>query len=610
MTGLQNYYNSLLGIEVAVLGICVAVFFVFIQIIYSRFSDREVQLILKDTVLIIFMLLSVVLLGWTAFAGLSLTLGQYDFVPQYYFHTQELVSAGWMLVLIWIGLGGTVALFLGAVLRNFRYLQPSQFLLDSLKRATTNAIESFLHKKYGIVSPKDNRMWRMSVVLAQFDQSGKVQEEVLDTETTQLKAQEEELEQSMVFDRQMKRYSYLTKISQKATDPFASANQIAIDALVRLDLVTYNRFLESVTAISDRFIKVRKKIEGWPNWDANRGLLSHYLEHLIDMFNAHAEVIQHQGLGSVILSILDTTQSIAEMLVDSGNTDSLKVLTNFWKRIAETRVTSHPVVVKRVINLFEKTAERIMDQHNEKDNGLDEMFVCIGWLGEKLFIGQSYHEEPLMPDDWEYKNQTQNLFAALFSISAIYDQNHPDWYPLIYFDAVDVVFRRLMMLTPEESKHITNFPDVVFQLYYIFYSFGVAAIKVGNRSGADLAATNLRNAIKSIVASSFKDMAAEALKMLFKLGATAAGHSDKFTTAGFLNDRLDDWIHKELVGMASASDVYSEGLEIYLHADGDRKAVERYMFRVGYDLHTDFGLNLKNPDETQPDSSTEEDGLS
>jgi len=73
MDSIVSFYNNLFAIEIAVFGIIAAAIFVFLQIVYSQFSYREVYGIFKNVFLILFLVISTITLLLTAAGSLLLS---------------------------------------------------------------------------------------------------------------------------------------------------------------------------------------------------------------------------------------------------------------------------------------------------------------------------------------------------------------------------------------------------------------------------------------------------------------------------------------------------------------------------------------------------------
>src|SRR4030042_4765484 len=73
MDSIVSFYNNLFTIEIAAFGIIAAAIFVFLQIVYSQFSYREVYGIFKNVSLILYLIISIATLLLTAAGSLILS---------------------------------------------------------------------------------------------------------------------------------------------------------------------------------------------------------------------------------------------------------------------------------------------------------------------------------------------------------------------------------------------------------------------------------------------------------------------------------------------------------------------------------------------------------
>src|SRR5690606_8110162 len=213
---------------------------------------------------------------------------------------------------------------------------------------------------------------------------------------------------------------------------------------------------------------------------------------------SHLEIIDQFGLNSLRIKILGKTDQISGMLVVNRHDRALALLASFWKRIADKYMVGHPQVFTTVIKCFRNATESLAknDVQGEAVNG---MFRDIGWLGEKLFLKESIiEEEPLMPDDHEQSNLFDDLMNMILGLEDIYTKLHPEWYPLVYFDAVDVVFIRLVEAVQAKKFKLKNENTSIFNLLWIYSSFAEAALLAGNSDGAALAAIRIKESIKKL----------------------------------------------------------------------------------------------------------------
>ena len=93
----------------------------------------------------------------------------------------------------------------------------------------------------------------------------------------------------------------------------------------------------------------------------------------------------------------------------------------------------------------------------------------MGWLGEQLLIEETPAKKPLMMD-YEYVTNYDSLLECLYSIGSELEEKEKDGYPLIFFDAVQVVIRKIIEVY-DEYEDVNKFDDDIFSLTHIFYSY-------------------------------------------------------------------------------------------------------------------------------------------
>ena len=86
-----NFYNTLLGIEIAVFGIISAVIFVFVQLVYSKFSYKLINSILANKWLVGFYLLSFIDLLLTSIGSIFLLFNEHNYFPNINFGFNKII---------------------------------------------------------------------------------------------------------------------------------------------------------------------------------------------------------------------------------------------------------------------------------------------------------------------------------------------------------------------------------------------------------------------------------------------------------------------------------------------------------------------------------------
>ena len=607
LDNLLSYYNTLLTIEVAVIGIIVAAIFVFVQLVYSRFSYKEVRQILLDPSLIAFLILSAAVLGFTSLASLSLALGSHDFFPRFNFNTRAWITDPHILLSLSILLLATALLFLLLIARNLKFLHPGNLLAFSSRTWKKDYVKKYLFNKYGIPEPYPAISILFSLDESEYEGAlAEVEEElrmkmtgekseVKQKSDARIKFEKEQREKEEQHEKDLLSYEQLQKKVKNTQNPFSDANQIALEAIGRLDLRTYYRFLAELESFfSSLFDQLDEQSQQSISWNPNKDLPEHAVRLLIDLFLSHLEMIDQFGLHSARIEILRTTDRLAKVLVKNTNHNALARLASFWKRMADKYMVGQPQLYTQIVNSFRDIIVSITEVDGDGESA-NEMYRDLGWLGEKLFLKEAVlEEEPLMPDDMEQSSLLDDLMNAVLKVGDIYTDKHPQWYPLIYFDAVDVIFLRIVEAVSKGTIKIKNSEQSIFNLLWVYSSFAEEALMVGNSSGAALSAMRLKASVEELHKVSLEKRRNEAIDLLLWLAAFAAGHHDKFESTDLLSGKtFEDWVIDAIMPYMDSYDISSEVLEIYIKGKGDRAGVKDFIVKLADSTGLNFRLNIE-----------------
>ena len=153
MDPITSFYNNLFAVEIAVFGIIVAVIFVFLQIVYSQFSYREVYGIFKNIFLIPFLIIGVLTLLLTATGTLLLSFPELNPILGNDLAVKDILRNWGMAFSILSSFLLSLVLFIVFTLRNISYIRPSRITLLISKKVKREQIRDYLLNKYGIPAP-------------------------------------------------------------------------------------------------------------------------------------------------------------------------------------------------------------------------------------------------------------------------------------------------------------------------------------------------------------------------------------------------------------------------------------------------------------------------
>jgi len=587
MDSIVSFYNTLFSIEIAVFGIIAAAIFVFLQIVHSQFSYRAIYAIFKNRMLVLYLIISTLTLLFTAAGSLILSFPGFSSIPGATLVTPDIfrnwVVASSLLASFLLSL----ILFIVFTVSNIRYIRPSRVALLISKGITNDQIRDFLLRKYGVPAPDDwlflSRQYGTELVFirAKGPESDK-KRELGEKENAQIERKKQQLAKTILENK--KRHEMVKKAVEHAENPMEPIDALMLKAINSVDLATIEEIQSLLLRISTNFIRHYKDDADKTEWSPDSGIIQKYLEYLRELFRMHLSMCDRQKLDPVKVRCLETTEKTARQVI-AANAGAIEKILTFWKEIADDAIGESRIIFNKVIQLYQGLADYAFEKGIEDNKDwLDEIFRDLGWLGERLISQQGIEEKPIMCN-YDYFNEYDQLFEALSSFGYDYSHKYPTAYPLIYFDAVSVVF---LQLVPAFKKYQnTRLKENIFSLMYIYASFAEAAIPNGNSIGAALATSRLKESYNDLVSQGLEESAKEAIKLLVRIGGLAARHKDKLEKVDFLgNQTIDKFIIDILVKSPFQDKVTSEVGEAYMHFDLDWD----FVVEMGKLLRTNFGF--------------------
>jgi hypothetical protein len=181
---------------------------------------------------------------------------------------------------------------------------------------------------------------------------------------------------------------------------------------------------------------------------------------------------------------------------------------------------------------------------------------------------------------------------TILSYESEYSRKYPNLYPLIYFDAIWVIFSKLLEIYTNSQKN--ELKNNIFNCVFVYYSFGKAAIFVENEDGAALATSKLKQCYDNSIEQKVSDIEGDIAELLIELGGYAADKSKKLVGKSFLNCKLEDYIIECLRerGIPNSRNLNKVVLDIALPGKGDYDARWNYVKKLGGVLQTNFDMNF------------------
>lgn len=585
MDSVASFYNNLFAIEIAVFGIIAAAIFVFLQIVYSQFSYREVYGIFKNVFLILFLVISMITLLLTAAGSLLISFPELN--PAFSANLGvNSIFRNWTVAfsLLFLFLLSLV-LFAVFTFRNISYIRPSKVALLISKGIKREQIQDYLLNKYGITPPDhwlflSRPMDFVTVRSAGFDTDER--QELSEEERAQIESKKQRVERQLSDNK--KTYEKVKQVVEHAQDPIEPLNALMLRAINNVDLGTISETQSILLDISADFIENCRNDRNAKEWSPYSGMSQKYLEYLTDLFRVHLSMCDRQKLDSVKLTILETSEKIAYKVI-SVDLNGLDIILTFWKEVADNAIGKSREIFNKIMQLYRNLADCAFERGiDDNKNWLDEIFRHLGWLGERLISRHGIEEKPLMRDH-KYFNEYDQLFEILLTCSHEYNNKYQTSYPLIYFDFVDVIFLQLVSVAKKAQSQVLK--ENIFSCLYVYSSFAEVAIPKGNSNGAALATTRLKDSYDKLVSEGLEESANEAIGLLVIIGGMAARYKDKLQKVEFIRGGLiDQYIKDTIVTSPCRDKIISAIREARIHQDADWD----FVVEMGKRLETNFGF--------------------
>jgi len=565
-------YHSLLSLETGLLAIATAIFFIFFQLVYASFSLAEFYLILRQKQFKIFFTLQFVVIVMTLLSATSLSIS-HNFI--FYDLRSNVVFSNpyWISVLLAI-LASSMFLFIYLVILLFNLINPSNMAELIYSNIKTEDIRKFILNKYGMYEPSSFFLPRIFIN----DQKEQNEEEI--------KLKREEAETSF---EQLK-----SDIKSYMDSPLNPMLELGQKYLINSNLTAFASLLEYYCHISEDFVTSFNQVENALQWNPYIKLIDNYIEHLLLQFDSFKEIIRKQGIYSSEITVVEILKRISLGLIEYNQNDSVSLIIRYLKQIAKDFTTISPEVVKSVINTISDVGESVLQDNAAKsDNRLtDEIFRALGSIGENIVLLSQVKKETYMWDD-DYETEFDVVMNRLLGFNGIYKENASTAYPLIYFDALDVVILQLLNRYQEDKK----INDTIFSLFYEYFSFGEQAIYGKNKAGVDLALTRLVQIHEKFIECNYEEFAKSTIREIVRFGALIAIHKDELIGKGFIYEDLLDYVVEKIY---QNQYVFHEVISNELHecsiklafdsGKNNHDVVWDYIVRLGMRLKTNFGF--------------------
>lgn len=336
--------------------------------------------------------------------------------------------------------------------------------------------------------------------------------------------------------------------------------------------------------------------------DKKYGDLSSLVRYYTSVLENANEISHANGLQSVSTELLESSSRVVDILIKENEVAPLDVLLEFWVAMANVSIALNPTVFKRAVSIIGESGQSILKNTEYEWESIsdfaDNVSRALGLLGEKLLAEGPPEKKAMMIGDSETRFNT--LVNAVLNIGWDMHSKRADVYPLIYFDCLYVIAKKLAPYCKDEEDYDRDIGDSLFSLMYELFSFGEAAITAGNLRGAGLALLKLEEHLKIAEQNNLERHKQYALDEVLRLGALAEVADIKGVPEFWYGDgdNLADISIHLLRKYISGHTLDKEAYEVLIKTStsGKHDQMMGYLRRAGRALGTDFGMNLSEED--------------
>lgn len=589
MSDLSSYYSLLFSTEITVFGIISAVILVFVQLIYSNYSYRQIWNVFKDPGIKLFFGLCALDLLMTAAAVYILLvyptiiyLGPFSSIGVV---THPLYAFSCLLLI------GVSILFFGVlIVTNIRHLQPHRAIHILARSLRYNDFRDFLWRRYPLEPPFNLLIG--TVHLTWDDQENIETDEGRAVRlSTKSEANRRELDSIE---------SEINSINQRvadAEDPLLPLRDMMIQFIKRSDLSSLAEASNVLSSTCKEFLGKIRSTTG-EKWTPEGSLPMSLTKHLIGTLQTILEIADREGLDSAKKDILAVSVSYATYLFGCGRYLELEAILMFWQKVADESIGKSSSTFQLIIEYYGQICELIVDslvespassREDTREDVLNRAFHKLGWLGERLLEKVPMESSSIM-SNYEYSNEYDALLNFLLNASDKYDRQLPTHYPLAYFDALYVVLRKLIDVYKQRKD--ADLDEDLFRISYAFSSFAERAISARNAIGAALAVLRVWEVHEDLKKAKLDKQALDVVKPLVRIGILAAAYRNRLERVDFLSKPIHEWIAEKLVesGENYEDDIAREYIHVAVENSDGHENAWAYLKELGIRMSNNFGF--------------------
>lgn len=569
-----NVYTTLFGTIITIFGISVAAIIALAQILQPVLSHSQTRRLIRSKSVIVTGLLM----------SISLIMVSVGIIGLSYEHNLFSANLGLNTILSTVGyLVVLLILIISTVVMTIRiFYQQSSLLIpkNALKNFEDNISIEELRKYFsykGAVRPFPP----MGKYLIKFTGEDEVtSDEDADKEYEEIKKQ---------YKKELTQYEAAKKAGKHSENPLAPLESYLFSHLKKGDLSSFTSTLKTFESL----VKAASKDE------QTKKYLHQVIAYYGRVLERIAESAVSDGAISFLSESLESSHRLANYLIKQKQIASIDTLQSYWKNTAYDSMSSLPVIFKQVMEIFRDIGESILRtdevKSRQESDISNNIHRSLGWIGELYLDRHKPERQALMNSD--HQTELGTLMNTVLSFGWVYKDVRANAYPLIYFDSLYVIGKKLIKhYSPEgdDDSYANDISNSLFSLMYEYESFGEAACLAKNTEGAWIAMRGLSDYIRIFETNEYAtELKKNTLEAVLRLGS-AAYSNDLTEKPDFGLESVPDYSLKLLKEHSSGVDLSHEGMEIFIKAHGNMDKVTEYLRLAQPVAGTSFGLNLND----------------
>jgi hypothetical protein len=468
------------------------------------------------------------------------------------------------------------------VITNLSNLSPSRAILLITKNINPNNVIIVLQKLQGIPDiPVSLRIENLS------------DEELEEVEQANLQNPEKTIEK--IYARKIKNYRKKLKEINEVEDELNPFKEMMIQFIKLSDLTSLSLGTSRLLEITKQFFNSSHKLV---RKNSERLSVYNFTKYIAIFLNTLIEYSEKDGISSSTIIILDFSYEYSKLLIAEQAFSELEIIINIWQENACGQIDNSIAVFNKIANYYEYLLQDLFYYGNYEGNdqkkfeviedSLDDVFRSIGEIGERVILNNGLKENTIMRNK-SYVNEFDRIHELIHNIGNAYEKEFVNHYPLIFYDAIDVII--IQLLRSESQKFYEYINNEIYSFSWIIKSISEKALSVNNLRSASLGVTKLYSIFQGLSDQNENEKAEEILRFIVNIGMIASS----IDIQKYKNDLVLERVDKQVIEILSNEriDISDEIKNCYQRiGPSNFESAFSFITKLGHNLNTNFGLNF------------------